>query len=91
MPSKAAPGHYVSVLAAGEVSAVVHVGPPPTHLRPSIFRKGQLPPEQVRAGDEQSSSSLAGEGCEGAIPLLPVEESHPLQAFEGESQKGKHC
>lgn len=69
----------------------MHVGSPSTHLWPSIFGKGQLPPEQVRAGDEQSSPSLAREDGEGAIPLLPVEESHPLQAFEGERQKGKHC
>lgn len=60
------------------------VGPPSTHLWPSIFGRVQLPPEQVREGYEQSSPSLAGEGREGAISLLPVEESHPLQAFEGE-------
>lgn len=71
-PSKAAPGHHVSVLAA-EFSAAVYADLPQSTSGLPFLGRGQFPPEQVRAGNEQSSSSLAGEGCEGAILLLPVE------------------
>jgi len=80
-----APGHHFSVLTAGEISAVVHVGPPPAHLRPSILGKGQLAPEQVRAGDEQSSPSLA-EGCH---PSPPSGGELTLTSIRGRMTEGK--